>query len=489
MQGRKIYQLLELLTEEDQERFSLFLESPYHNSSKTLTLFWKQWLKKVIHSEGGEDLSIDGFVKGSSLKASRFDKLCSQLYVKAKEFLTLRSFEEKKVIQEILFSSAVLGRDQELDTAMGLAKKTSSYLEKQLESPEKYIAQMYHALEIASAQINARKPAKEFLADFAKMLDLLDNFYDSRGMSHSVAALNIARIIQQEDTSIRERLVARINIENRDEPKSLLAKLYYLILRLQLEFAASDALAQLLPILESNWQKIEEDVVNDIYNFTLNYCIRQANGGNYIFLEYTFDLYNQLLKNELLLHNGKLYPQQYKNIVGTGCRVNRLEWVESFTKEFSERLLDDHDGWARIYNEGIFRFYQGSYREAIEIFKDVIEKGQHDIFYGMDARMYLWKAYFEHLNHLAPDEIDEMYKLYDSVRLYIDRHKKISVKHKLQYRNFVRLFKRFMFLLLDQGVGRNAEDLLTFQTELKESEDVANQAWFTQKVEETIAAM
>ncbi len=487
MQGRKIYHLLELLSEEDQEQFTLYLDSPYHNSSKILSVFWNQWLKKVIRSDQGAELTAEEFVKGSSLKISRFDKLCSQLYTRAKDFLLLRAFEEKTILKEIMFSSAVLDRDQNLDTAMGLAKKTSGYLNKQLESPEKYLAQLYHSLEIASAQIRTRKPAGEFQSEFSGMLDLLDQFAESKGMQLSVAALNIGRIIQQKDNSINELLEARIKIEEREEPRNILAKIYFLILRLQLNYKTSEALSQFLAIMESNWQKIEEDVVNDVYNFTLNFCIRRLNEGDKSFLNHSFELYVQLLGNGLLLEQGKLYPQQYKNMVVAGCRAGELEWVENFIAGWADLLTDDHDGIARTYNQAILLFHQTRYREAIHKFKEVIQGGSHDIFYGMDARMYLWKAYFEYLEHLSPEEIDEMYKLYDSVRLYIDRHKKISTQHKTLYRNFVRLFKRFMFLLLDQGVGRSSDDLRDFHAELLAAEDMPNKAWFVLKVEEVIA--
>lgn len=489
MQGRKIYQLLELLSEEDQEQFTLYLDSPYHNSSKTLSVFWKQWLKKVIRSDKGADLTVEAFVKGSSLKTSRFDKLCSQLYTKAKDFLTLRAFEEKDVLKEIFFSKAVLDRDLDLETGMGLASKTSTYLKKQLESPEKYLAQLYHSLEIAGAQIRARKPAKDFLAEFARMLDLLDQFTGSKEMQLSVAARNIGRIIQQKDNSVIELLEDRINIEEREEPKNLLAKLYYLILCLQFGYKTSEALTQFLEVMELNWQKIEEDVVNDVYNFALNWSIRRLNEGDKSFLHHSFDLYVQLLGNGLLQKGGKLYPQQYKNMVVVGCRAGELEWVEKFIREWGDLLIDDHDGIAQTYNLAILHFHQEKYREAIDSFKEVIQEGSHDIFYGMDARMYLWKAYFEYLDHLTPDEIDEMYKLYDSVRLYIDRHKKVSARHKMLYRNFVRLFKRFMFLLLDQGVSRSSDDLRDFHAELLAAGEMSNKEWFVQKVEEVIAAL
>ncbi len=255
---------------------------------------------------------------------------------------------------------------------------------------------------------------------------------------------------------------------------------------MQLDQGANDAFADFLPLMETNRDQMEEDLVNEVYSFALNYCIQQSNTGKSEWLEYAFALYQQLLDTGLLLYDGKMLPQQFKNIVSNGCRTQHLEWVATFIEAYKDRLVDDHDGIALDYNLAILRYHEKQYREAMRILKGIIARENHDIFYGMDARMYLWRAYFEHLDHLSPDEIDEMYKLYDSVRLYIDRNKKISALHQLQYRNFVRLFKRFMFLLLDQGVSKDREDLVQFREELAGHLDVANRTWFLQKVEEVI---
>ena len=53
-----------------------------------------------------------------------------------------------------------------------------------------------------------------------------------------------------------------------------------------------------------------------------------------------------------------------------------------------------------------------------------------------------------------------MFRLYDSFRLYIDRNKKISPTHKAQYRNLVRLFKRFIELLQAPENGSLKADLV-----------------------------
>ena len=489
MKGRKIYQLLILFSEEDREHFSLFMESPYHNVSKTLNLFWTQWRDKVLTSEAGAEMEVEEFVEGTSLKATRFDKLCSQLFTKAKEFLSLRAFEARDVLGELMFSRAVLERDSELETSLYWAKKTEGFLKKLPTSPEKALAQLYHQLQTTEAKIADRKHPPKFAEDFSNMLNNLDFFGQVKELQLTVAAENIRQIFQQKGKAQEEFLPGRIENLLEHTPENLLARIYHYILRLKVGREPEASLKELLAIMETSASSLDLEIQQEAYGFALNYCIRQLNFGKNEFLGPTVDLHIQLLNTGHILEDGKISPQNFKNVVVLACRAGRLEWAEDFIEAWSDKLTDDHDGMAKIYNRAILVYHLGLFGKAIEYLKEVIQRGSHDVFYGMDARMYLWRAYFEYRHRLTPSQVDEMFKLYDAVRLYIDRHKKISASHKVTYRNFVRLFKRFLHLLSDQGLGSSRQDLVDFQVELQGTDKVTNRAWFEEKVEETIASL
>lgn len=490
MQNRKIYPLTALFSPEDQEQFTLFLDSPYFNGSRTLSQFWKQWQAKVINTEGGADLSIADFLKGTNLKSSRFDKMCSQLYVKAKEFLAQQGYEKHSVLQEVFLAQAALARDDALETSLGLAKKVAGGLKKLPESPEKYLAQVFHSLNLIEARILARQPAKDFQLEFSRLLNLLTQFSESKRLQLTCAALNIGYIMQQKDSPFLLALESEFQAADH-EPDSLLARIYFWIRSLQMDKNASEVFAKLLHTMDVDREKINPALVKEIYYFILNHCIRKINQikeEDNIFLDHTVDLYAQLVENRLILVNDKLPPQQFKNIVTLACRAGRMTWVEGFIKQYAPILVDDHEGMAQTHNTAVLLFHQARYPEAIQLLKEVIRTTRYDVFYGLDARAYLWKAYYEHLDELTATEIDEMYRLYDSFRLYVDRNTKISELHKLQYRNLIRLFKRFLFVILDQPEEKKSADLKALLAELLSTKELYNKAWFARKVEEAIAA-
>ena len=116
--------------------------------------------------------------------------------------------------------------------------------------------------------------------------------------------------------------------------------------------------------------------------------------------------------------------------------------------------------------------------------KEVIANLKEDVFYGLGARVYLWKSYFEHLAHLTMEEVDEMYRMYDAFRVFIDRNDKISVGHKTNYKNFIREFKRFMVILNKEPIDR--DQLQELRDDLAEMTFLANKDWFLDKVDSVL---
>lgn len=478
MQNRKLYHLLALMEEEDIKQFSLFLQAEYFDASRSLFLFWQTWQEKVFPLGKDETLSKEDFIAGTKLKISRFDNYCSQLYLKARQFLAMQSFSEHPHLQNLMLSKALLKRDPFMNVSERLISQMETELQEEAESPEKYLGLIYLKTQFAEAKINARKTSKNWQAEFDELQRLLKLFEKSKNLQLGLALANIGQILNQPDTHTDAP-----DWESAANGVDLIPRVYGLTLALTMGVDAVSTFAHLLELLKKERSDLSDDVANEIYYHVLNYCIRQINQGNTEFLERTHDLYRVLLENGDLMKNGQISPQQYKNIIALGCRLGRLEWVRSFIDAYLPHLSDDHNGVALAFNEAVLFFHQGRFGNAIRGFKEVIHTTAYDVFYGMDARIYLWKSYFEHWDELNSAEVDDMYRLYDSFRLYIDRNKKISPLHQLQYRNLVRFFKRFMEILQISKGDKQLETMQEFLGELESASDVANKLWFSSKVE------
>lgn len=483
MRSRKLYHLLELMGPEDRARFTSYLDSPYFNTSRTLRHFWARWQACMVDLPENVEVTPEEFVVGTRLKRSRIDKLCSQLYLQACAFLSTEQMATQPVLQERMFADAILARDPNLNAYHRFVPEIPESLRTEGDSPEKFLALLNDRSALTIARIRARKTDIDWEGEFAEMLRLLRAYAESKALQLQCGAINAGHVFRPKNNAMEVASGARESLAAEPADDHVLARIYFQTLALQLGDDDSANFRKLLAALETHRDAIAGHVMFDVYGYVLNYCIRQINLGNPAFLRHTFDLYAFLLKKGDLLQEGKLPPQQFKNIIALACRLGNLEWVRRFIDDFSAQLTNDHGGLARRYNEAVLAFHAGRFTDAIVDLKAMIAEGAEDIFYGLDARIYLWKSYFEKFWELSPTEVDEMYRLYDAFRLYVDRNARISPAHKVQYRNFVRLFKRFVRIVEEPDHGTQLRE---FQAELTAATDVANKSWFREKVEEAI---
>ncbi|MEM7038169.1 MAG: hypothetical protein AAF570_14390, partial [Bacteroidota bacterium] len=356
MQNRKLYHLLGLLTEADQDRFTDFLASPYHNGSRMLVIFWDRWRAMVIEGGNGGEVTPEALIEGTKMKRSRFDKLCSQCYQKAREFLALRRYEMRSELEDQLFVGAVLERDPGLQAAHRFVPQEIQAVDKMPNAPEKNLGQFVLRSELTEAQIRARKTEKEWTKVFLEMLHALDNYSEAKKLQLLCGAVNVGQIFRG---NVDEALAPAIN-NALDSPLSeeadALLHIYQSTLALLVGKAPDTAFTELLQRLETHRGDMASGVVRDLHGYLLNHCIRQINRGNDIFLQHTHALYVHLLDNGDLLHEGRLSPQQFKNIVALSCRIGRLDWAEHFIQQYLPLLADDHGGIAQTYNAAVLRF-------------------------------------------------------------------------------------------------------------------------------------
>lgn len=478
--------MLALLNSSDQDRFSSFLLSPYFNSSKTLILFWEQWRNRVLSASG--DISEEEFIAGTPLLVSRIDALCWELMRKLRKFIGLQEYEQSPELEVVTYGKALLEKGAEIGILKRVFAQLDRELEVQPESPEKYLALFYHKAHSRQARILARTTESDWSKEFAELNVSLQQFSKVKNLQMGCGAANASQIFYQKGNRETKEptFYSQYVHAKEDEKETLLERFYRLILSLLVGVNSSDLFPQLLDLLESQRDQISESIRNDGFSYILNYCIRQINLGNEPFLKHTFDLYRLLIRNGDLLPNGQISPQQFKNLVSLGCRLNRLEWAETFIEEYHSCVSGAEKEQALNYNKAVLRFHQAEYRDSIQAFKKVIQWSADDVFYGLDARIYLWKSYFEYFDSLSAEEVDEMFKLYDAFRLYIDRNEKVSPLHQVQYRNFLRLFKHFMKCLEKPIGSKRKQALQRFQNKLDEVNGVANKTWFSLKVEEAL---
>lgn len=482
MRTRRIYHILCLLKEEEAKDFREFLVSPLFGGSKMLQRFFDLWEERILGQEG-VDLEPEAFLEGSGFQVSRLDKLCSQLLRKSLEFISLKEYQQSETLQYSQTSKGLINRGAPEDEIRRQEDRFQKWLGKQNDSAEKQMEVLHLAWRAAEAKTRSRQTKELYKEGFRDLHEKLDNYYFLQKLKLASATAN-ARLMYKQAEDPASAFISFFREHAALEELSPLIQCYFHNIEM---LAQSDALKhfqQLTGLLQENASNFDLGDAAELYNYALNFTIRKGNQGELVYRTYTGALYRDLLEKGLLFVGGKLPSPVFKNLVVSHCRLGKLDWVANFIAEYRDKLPDGTHPSIITYNEGVLAFFKADYGSAIKDLKEVVSQLKNDVFYELDARTYLWKSYFEHFNELTLDEVDEMDRMYDAFRIFIDRNKKVSEIHKLQYRNFIREFKRLQ--VLQQQAPLNLENLKDFEQDIQSMEYTYNKDWFLLKVREMI---
>lgn len=484
MLQRKVSILLLLFSQDDLNEFYNFLLNPAISSGKTLALFFDQFRKKVLVLEEGEDCTVEELLAGTDINPRRMDKLCSRLHSLARQFLAHQEFLKSKHVQQEMLARAIEQREPGNKVAGRIFDRIAQELDNADDSAENLLNSLKVRWLRAETAIKSRDTRALWQEDFRDLHQLLDRYYHLQKLRLLSASRNARNVYNQPAGAGEESFPVASEQELAGMNDSPLAQAYILAIQMFQDDPDANHFQQLLHLLEAEATGFGPQEGIELYAYALNFCILNINLGRLEYLDHLSSLYIQLLENKLILEKGQLAPTQFKNIVALHCRLDKLDWVAKFIDDYARYLPQESRGFAVKYNQAVLAFYQEQYPLAIRRFRETVNSLTDDVFYGLDARVYLWKSYFEHYDELTLDQVDEMYRLYDAFRLFIERNEKISEAHKLNYRHFIRAFKRFMEILRVHPVRK--DHLQALRTEVEETEAISNKDWMLSKIELTL---
>lgn len=482
MRNRRLYQLMSLLTEEEVTAFEHFLQSPLFQPSKRIYQFYKLWVERVQQAEDPDEVTPEMLLAESLLQPKRIDKYCSQLSSQLLEYVAFLDYKGTASAQLTHRLNALESRNASMHEITRLRTQIQKSVTGNKSSAERELQLLRLKWKALAARINARETQDLWKENFGELHQHIDTYYRLQKLQLSTASANARNIFKITEPEAAEALFIQEFEPATTDPKNspLILAFYHCRQMLSVEDGETHFSA-LLSILKQHSGDFEASMAGELYGYALNFCIRKSNQGELSYRAHSATLYRDLLDNGLILNDGKISSHVLKNIVVIHCVLGETDWVRELLERFKDRMSDDYSGQAIVYNQAILAFYEEDYPAAIRILNEVVAELKEDVFYQLDARTYLWKSYFEHLDQLSLEEVDKMFRLYDSFRIFIDRNQQISETHKQQYRNFIREFRRFMVLLERETIPE--DPLKQLYTEVEEMRYMANKGWFLEKME------
>jgi hypothetical protein len=470
MNSSKLHEILKYFTKIERNRLRKFIVSPYFNRSEALVQLFD-----LVSTQLDSGTILEKEQVWQEINANTpFDDVRYRKYVS-----DLLKLIEDYFAQEV-FEENPLYKANFLMTAAGRRKLTKLYnkairtAERITETSENRSAEHYYQRYISEKNLHVLKQFDQKRLDISNVETIaknLDHFYMAEKLrlycnilsrqyesSHKYSLLYIDEILHKIRT---------------DKPA------YKEVPPVAIYFQISEALTDSEQeshyfdtriLLDQYGLSFPKDEAFELYTYAINYCVRKINKGNQKFLREYFELYRDLLKKGILLVDGELPTAHFKNIVIVGLRLGETKWTEQFIHEQNQFLPEHQRENAVSFNLAQLYFYKKDYNKVIETLRSV---EYEDLSYNLNSKTFLLTTYYE------LDEIEPLYSLLDTFRVYLQRQKNITSRRRRSYLNLIRFVKR-----LTRIIPGEKKELAKIKADLEQTPDVVSASWLREKIAE-----
>ena len=187
-----------------------------------------------------------------------------------------------------------------------------------------------------------------------------------------------------------------------------------------------------------------------------------------------FEIYREMIDLGMLTGNGDLIKAHFKNIMVIASSIGEFAWATDFLEQHNAAIIGNHHENGVHFGKGVIAFFQGQPKQAEKYFYRVL-RNYEDIFFGLDARAYLLKIYYE------TGDTNSLESMCDSYRMFIKRNKQIPARRKGSYLYLVNLIRR-----LSRIPHFDREKLLKLRSDIENGRKVSNTKWLLEKIDQAV---
>ncbi len=472
MYNSKLYSILEQFNKYEQNRCRKYIQSPYFNKSQDLIDLYEIFIKR-LNSSSQKPFTKEVIWRKLNPKRPfddvRFRKYCSDLLKMVENYLGQEEYEKDSISQAINTMKSI--RQRKLERLHNnTVKKVRRSSEKHGIRNAEYFLQQYH-IERELYSLNYFEAKRSDRSNIESISDNLDYFYFAEKLRLYYVGLiqGTFGTPQNYNFLFIEQVINQI--QNSDNSKFPVAiRMYYQIILATREMDNEVHYYKMKELLEQFALDFPKEEAYALYNSAINYCILKINGGNNLFLDELFDLYNDQIKKEVFIINNELSPWKFKNIVVIALRLGKYEWTESFINTYKDKLPEASRENAVTYNLAQVYFYQKRYEKVIPLLHSV---EYEDLAYNLGSKAMLIATYYE------TDEIEPLHSLFESFRTYLNRHKDIPANRRKNYTNLIKYTKK-----LTRIRPREQAALKKLKEEVENTKNIASINWLKEKISE-----
>ncbi|MBX2877209.1 MAG: hypothetical protein KTR30_34130 [Saprospiraceae bacterium] len=472
MRSSKIYSILEHFDKYEQNRFRKYICSPYFNKDEKLVLLFELMITDTQGKKRKPFEKQDLWKKlqpDKSYDDVRFRKYCSDLLKLVESFLSQQIYESNPLHKVNFLMQSIDERKME-GLFRGTIRSARRISEQRIHKPASHYYYQYE-IEKNLYYLTGFELKRSMVSNVEAIANNLDVFYIAEKLRYLCLVLSRQYQVSHEYQLLFIEEIIN-HIKKYDYESISPVAVYYQVYLALSEDDKLEHYFKLKKLLEKHGRDFPTREASSIYTYALNYCTRKINKGHQNFLEEIFDLYLDLLDKKIILPKGEMVPGHFQNIVTVALRLGKFSWTEEFIFNYAKVLPEESRENMTTYNLAQLYFYEKKYHKVIEQLQNV---EYTDVTYSLRSKSMLLATYYE------LDEIDPLYHLLDSFKVYLNRHKEIAEHIRVQHQNLIRYTKRLIKILPSD---RKAVDKLS--EEIHNKKDIANAQWLRQKVAELV---
>lgn len=471
MRNFKLFQILSQFDKLEQNRIRKFISSPYFNKDKVVLALFElmveeinspstvDWSKEKIWDTLAPELPYDD---------TRLRKYQSDLLKLVEQFLIQQEFESETPLTNVFLLRAV--KKKKLKILHNSTLRVIKHIPEKIPYRDGNFFLNQYLVETAYENLiidmEEKKTERRNFEDASRFLDC---FFIGEKLKLFCEVLSSKKYAKHEyDISLIEETISFAEKSNYQDIPFI--NVYYLVYKMYVEPNEVEHYYKFRLLLSDYphlFPKSEEKI---LFDFAQNYCVNQINQGNNKFLNELFSVYKSIIEKNFFDIEGSLESSLFRNIVVVALRIGEYVWTEDFIKKHIKLLPPDLRENTYSFNLSQLYFYQKKYNQVVKILQEV---DYTDYYTNLSAKTTLIMTYYE------VNEIDPLFSLLESFRVYLNRNNEIPLARKTLYKNLVKFTKKLISLPPSDN-----KKLLQLKQEVESTKNIASRDWLLEKIAE-----
>lgn len=463
-------------------RFSIFHEIKNEHSYQTkLLLYIQKHRSKSNNKYLDKELVYREIYNGKKFNESKFKDVLSKCVSLFYDFLAYKNFSSQTQTKNKHLLAELNNRNLQKDFDRISSNSKNAIDKLPIRDIHYYLNHFEFDGEIE--QNFQKKNVHEQNSILQERMTHLDIFYLASKLKNYCKILNWKIILNVDyETLLIEEITSFLENESNPYNDIPVLSVYHNTIKMLTDTNQEEVhLAELKNKLIKHKDLFKIEDIKEIYTIASNLCIKKLNSGDEHFVKIQFDLYKQMLENNLLYENNRLSQWKYMNIVALGLRINEHSWVKHFIEEHINGLPEACKQNAYTYNLANYHFACKNYDKAQTLIHNV---EYNEPAYQPVSRALQLKIYFETgETELLPYHIENFKK-------FIQRNKLMSDYNKKTYINLIKYTEKLFDLIHNIFPTLRKADqekaLSKLSEEINEVKKIQNLTWLNQKIKELL---